>query len=480
MSSVPDPDERNSVVWGTWDKVRGQRPEEVVALSKFSADRFERSTGHCSFTEHDTVDADGNPRKYGLRELVKIVREHSKHERNGYFPAIVQHHTPDKPSDPVPDVIGYSGLQRLGMFDRDNPRWAIFSDEFHMPDAKAELAKKPYRSVELLRFKDGRMRFHPIAAVGAESPRLLMPTKYSHSHAPGKFGQTLVNGALVEKYTVAAAYAGGSNSFVKKPVKYTEGDAMDDQGTTQLLAMLQETPQFKFLTRLMEEYEAEQAANAAPAGDPTVPPPGLGDAPPPPAAPPVPASAAPAGDDLADLQDLLGQDDPPKPTAPPPADKPPEKNTVASNPNVVSQEKYTALHNTLAKQSERLVALERIATDATRRQKITELASKFPMIVDADEEAKTCLYSLGSQMSDDQFNAHVATVEKYSQRMADSPMIPRGEMPERYIAQSQTEKYEARLAEEVVKVHADIVRRENRQPSYEEVEAEAKKRLGGK
>jgi len=485
MSSVPDPDERNALVWGTWDKVRGQRPEEAVALSKFSADRFERSAGHCNFTEHETVDRDGNPRKYGLRELATIVREHSKHERNGYFPAVTAHHTPDDPGGKQPDVLGYSGLQRLGMFDRDNPKWAIFSDEFHIPDAKAELARKPYRSVELLRFRDGRMRFHPVAAVGAESPRLLMPTKYTQ----GKFDELNVEGAVIERYTVAAAFPGGSNTFVKKPVKYsTEGDSQMPE-VTEIMAALQETPQFKFLTRLMEEFEAEQAAAAnggMPAADPNAPPAAPAPAPgaPPPAAPAAPAAP---GDDLADLQDLLGPEEPSNPTAPPPADKPPEKNTVAHNPNVVSLQKYNALHEShqkliaqTAKQHGRLEALERSATDANRRSKLTELAGKFPGIVDVDEEAKLCLYSLGAQMSDEQFNAHVGTVEKYAQRFADSPMIPRGEMPERYIAQTDAEKYEERLSRESIKIHGEIVRKENRQPSYDECESEAKKRLGAK
>lgn len=483
MQSVPDPEQRNQLVWSTWDKVRGQRPEEAVALSKFSEDRFERSPGICNFVEHETVDRDGNPRKYGLRELAKIVREHSKHERNGYFPAVVQHHTPDEPDGKQPDVLGYSGLQRLGMFDKDSPRWGIFSDEFHHVDAKAELNKKPYRSVELLRFKNGTMRFHPIAAVGAESPRLLMPTKYTQ----GKFDEMNLEGAVVERYTVAAAFPGGSNTFVKKPVKYsTEGDtAMAD--TAELLAMLQETPQFKFLTRMMEEYEAEQASAAndgMPVADPNAPP-----AVPAPGAPPAAPAAPPAapGDDLADLDDLLGPDEPPTPNAPPPADKPPEKNTVAHNPNVVSVEKYNALHAShqkliaqTAKQHGRLEALERSATDANRRSKLTELAGKFPGIVDVEEEGKLCLYSLGAQMSDEQFNAHVGTVEKYAQRFADSPMIPRGELPERYMPQTDTEKYEERLSRESIKIHGEIVRKENRQPSYDECEAEAKKRLSGK
>ena len=473
MSAVPDPDERNQLVWSTWDKVRGQRPEEQVALSKFTADRFERSPGHCSFIEHDTVDRDGNPRKYGVRELAKIVREHSTHERNGYFPAVTAHHTPDDPDGKQPDVLGYSGLQRLGMFDRENPKWGIFSDEFHRIDAKDELARKPYRSVELLRFKDGRMRFHPIAAVGAESPRLLMPTKYTQ----GKYDLLNIDGATVEKYTVAAAYPGGGNTFAKKPVKYsTEGDAQMPE-VAEIMAALQQTPQFQFLTRMMEEYEAEQAAAANPTGmppaDPTAPAPGA-----PPAAPPAAPAPTPAAPPADDLDDLLGPDDS-KPDAPPPADKPPEKNTVANNPNVVSVEKYNALHSALSKQSERLVALERSAADANRQQKLTELAHKFPAVVDLDEERTLCLYSLGSQLSDEQFNAHVATVEKYGQRFEDSAMIPRGELPDRHIARTDTEKYEARLAEEMVKYHSEVARRENRHAKPEECEAEAKKRLAG-
>lgn len=480
---VPDPDERNALVWGAWNAARGQLLEETVAQQKFSADRFDRSNGHCVFVEHETVGSDGQPKKYGLRELAKIVRQHSREARDiGAFPALAAHHTPakDDPNGKEPPVLGYSGNHRLGMIGRENPRWAIFNDEFRLPGASVELSRKPYRSVELWTFKDGRMRFHPIAAVGADAPRLQMPAKYS-----GKFELLSHEGAVVEKYTVAA-YAGGSNTFVKGPVKHTanEGKTMaaDPQLLSDIMAAIAETPQFKFLGRMMEEYEAEKALAAQPAPGAV---PGAG-APAVPAAPASPEPTAPApakpADDLADLSDLLGPDN--SPSSPPAKPGEPEKNTVSTtNPNVVSIEKYRALegsHQNLIKlhgqQNERVQALERRATDADRRQKLSDLAGKYPVFVDAAEEGKACLYSEGANMSDDAFNSHVATIEKYAERMASVPSIPRGALPAS-LAQSEVDKYEQKLSEEAIKIHGEALK-QGRVMDYSTAEAEAKKRLG--
>ncbi len=459
-------------MWQSWAAHRGESGDERVARSKFTADRFEPSAKHCIFAEHETIGSDGQPRKYTVRELTKIVRQHGREARDiGAFPAIASHHTPDRtdPHGKEPDVLGYCGPMRLGMIGRENPRWAIFADEYHLRDSKQVLNTKPYRSVELWTFKDGRMRFHPVAAVGAEAPRLQMPAKYSQ----GQFTVLPHEGATVEKYTVAAM-AAGSNTFTKEPVQYTaDKDSAMEADLPKLMAMLQETPQFKFLTRMMEEYEAEKAStNPAPtAGAPPV-------------SPPTGAAeqfTIKPDDDPDDLDDLLNDSFALAPKKP---GEEPEKHTVKTDPNVVSIDKYNQLHashQSLIKHTkqlhERTATIERRAVDADRREKINSLAAKFPMLVDAEDEAKLCLYSLGSSMSDDQFSHHFATIEKYAEKMAHSPMVPRGALPERSIAQSEVERYEARLSQEAVKVHGEYLA-QGKSPDWNTCEAEAKKRLG--
>ena len=124
-------------------------------------------------------------------------------------------------------------------------------------------------------------------------------------------------------------------------------------------------------------------------------------------------------------------------------------------------EKYTALqasHDNLFKDfgraQERIQHLERRNADLDRRQRLEKLHARFPGLVDVDEECQHALYSLGGSMSDESFDAHIATVEKYAERAAKSQVyIPDGEAP---TMEANPEKYaEAQKVNQLaVKIHA--------------------------
>lgn len=552
LTSIADPEERNATVWAAWEHFRGPSAEREIAAKTFDSSKYSVSHAHCHFAEHETVGRDGKPRKYDLKTLAKIARQHNSEIRDASaFPAISDGHTPDPDaSNPrEPDVLGHAGPYRLGMIGRENPRFALFADEYHRRDSAEVLNRKPFRSVELWTFKDGRQRFHPIAAVGAEAPRLLMPARYTQN--TGKYDQYQHEGASVERYTVAAigpvekydaaggAMPGGGSTFTKAfgddgdagqktdyaaqaPVAPTSNpDIVRD-----VLTALSATPEFTYLRKCMAEEEAMAGDSLAAANDL-----GSGD-----------LDAAGSGGDLPggmganapgdDLDDLDDDGQPPDGGAPIDTDdlddldetggpsdsdsdkdkgKPPfghhsegkekkDKHSMANNPNVVSvekftevvnenkelREKYTALHSSHEslmgdhkKLHDRVQTVERRATDEVRAAKIAGWAEKYSLAINPEEARKECLYSEGSNMTDAEFERYGQLIDKIGSQFSNSPMIPRGAMPERYTNRQQgdVEKYEERLSQLAVEYHSEQMKI-GKSPSYAECQAEAKKRIG--
>lgn len=535
LRELPDPEERNAAVKHSWRTHRGPLPEEAIADKTFGPEKYDRSDDHCVFVEHETVASDGSPRKYDLKALAKIVRNHNKEIRDVQaFPSISEHHTPD-PGDTngkEPALLGFSGPFRLGQIGHDKPRWAIFSDEHRLKEAAAKFSQKPFRSVELWTFKNGQMRFHPIAAVGVEAPRLLMPAKYSAKTSPIR--HTTHRGAPVEKYTVgavavekyeagAAVMPGGGNTFARR-TDYAGGGSMAPEDIAGIMAAISETPEFQFLRTLMTQQDAqglddgmggdpamggdELGGDPAMGGEPDAG--GLGDdmgagdmgddmgddmGPP---MPEVDGDGEDEGDldldgdgdmdqaddDLDDdLSDLDGGDEGDSDQFPDEDEDPDMTKNTQTRAGGASLERYTALqrsHNELVekygKVYERLGVLERERTDAVRGKAIQELAAAHPFAVLKDEEEKACLYSLGSKMTDEQFRDRYTLLKTTAERFTNSPMIPVGAMPTRQIPQSEPEKYTQKVAELAVKIHTANVTA-GRTSDFATCEAEAKKRL---
>ncbi len=167
---------------------------------------------------------------------------------------------------------------------------------------------------------------------------------------------------------------------------------------------------------------------------------------PPPSAKPqlyAPNQAAPPTEDpLADLNDVLGiQPGPPQqqpvpgngmpyPPTPgkPMADDEQEygmryRHSLAYSDSDLARENYAL--------SQRLMQVEQQSADSDRRRRLAELAHRYPGLVDADEESRVCLYSMGANISDGAFNKHLATIEKFALRAAPrmAERIPTGVLP---------------------------------------------------
>jgi hypothetical protein len=213
-----DPDDFNNGVWATWRHYRGPTEEERLAERYFAPDKYQHVPGVCVFAEHKTTTASGEKRNYKLRDLARIVRGNNDRISDvGAFPALSDGHTsnPDDANPRDPKILGYAGNYRLGRIGRKNPRWAIFQDEYHRKDAADVLQQKPRRSVELWTFNDGRAHFDPIAAIGAEAPRLPLPQRFT---------QFAYQGANVERYTCSGGgYGMAGMAFVPRGPQQKKG-----------------------------------------------------------------------------------------------------------------------------------------------------------------------------------------------------------------------------------------------------------------
>ena len=219
-----DPDQFNRAVWDTWRKYRGPTDEEKIAGQYFSPEKYRVVPSVCVFAEHQTTTAKGEPRNYDLDYLSRIVAGNNDRIADvGAFPALAEDHTsnPGDPNPRDPQILGYAGNYRLGRIGRKEPRWAVFQDEYQLKDSATVLDRKPRRSVELWTFKDGRAHFDPIAALGAEAPRIALPMRY----------QQFEHGdASVERYSYAGndTVPAAGNTFVQsvgnKKDKYSADD----------------------------------------------------------------------------------------------------------------------------------------------------------------------------------------------------------------------------------------------------------------
>jgi len=191
-------DDKQAQCFQQWRSVRGETPIERKAIQRFSNDQFMRVRDVPIFAEHTTRDRDGDVVVYDRNALAAIAQRcNDRIHDTGDFSPITDGHTPDKAQAAagaaMPDVLGYSGPYRLGKIGNKTPRWAIFTDEWwHREDAD-RLRKLRRRSPEV--WLEERMEdrfFDPIAALGAETPRLDMGmTRFARRF----------DGQVVEKYT---------------------------------------------------------------------------------------------------------------------------------------------------------------------------------------------------------------------------------------------------------------------------------------
>ena len=415
------------MIWDAWDNSQGPSRGRQLARQKFPAERFAFSPAHCHFAEHDKIEPTGQTKHVGLQDLVTILNENNSQilDREN-FQAITLGHTSDHPTAKDPDVIGFAGPYRLGMIGHEKPVFAIFGDEYHRKDRLHDVQSAPRRSIELNTLRStGQRWFDPIAALGAKAPRLAMPAKYGASAD-----------AEIERYSVVAPayFPGGSNTNVDKThydqeTNFSQEDQMNtqsisDQDIAAIVAAIEQMPEIQFI-RSMPQFVTQGAGPGGGdlgGGAPSAPAPGgaMGGA---------PDEAQPMGGGDEDLTPLEDDDD---------MNQKPQQ---FSAQNYVDVDRYQArinqLENALRQQmgtiSQMTAAMEsehRNASDVRRQSRLETLSSRYG-VIDCDEELEKCLYSAGSEMSDQEFDKHCDSLEKIGSRadaMAGS-VIPRGELP---------------------------------------------------
>lgn len=481
LISVPEPTERNHVIWEAWSAAFGDT-ERQRADVRFAKTQYEKKPDVCYFSEHETssTGADGQPmvRRYDATKLREIIDENNGRIADvDAYPTIIDRHTaPSGTRDPSPpETLGVAGPLRLGMIGRLNPRFAIFADEYVRRDKLAKIADKGGRSVEVLTQKStGKSYLNPIAAI-SEAPRLPLPVQFSFGHDSDE---------IVERYTAiapysmtAAAFPSGGNThhsqFGKPDNDSMSNYASDEnspdsqnpsqpptepamQGNEQLVRQIIDGI---MNTEQMQWVSQQMTAGGTPTGgaEPTPQTPPTQNANPSPAPAGGPSQQFGGGGSPMQRYDVEGED---------------EMTTERYQALVDGQQQ---LVNELAASNSRVAQLEVSKADAERSSRLRELASRVP--INLDSELDRCLYSAGSSMDDDRFDDHFDTIEMYAAKAIEQmPMVPTGVMPKNKEGDRETAKYQAQESSLIRTLHNDYVN-QGIVKSYPELKAEAKQQL---
>lgn len=443
MASVPDPDQRNEMVWRAWDQFNGNKLR-AKARNYFPPERYRHVESIPIFYEHETLGRDKTVHRYDVNELTRMCKALNDRSDTNCYSAIASHHTSDqlKGPDVEPETIGYAGVYRLGMIGTDNPKWGIFADEFHRNDRLEVFNARRRRSVEVLRFKDGRPPIlDPIATLGVDSPRLNLPVaRY----------EAVSDDGVIERYSfMSMASVGGSSSFVPKTQyggnDYSMpggGDEMpsqrkpfdsDPQGSAmgpmapgaikQVLDGLRSLPEFAMMREIagmlphMKDLIQQRTLGIS---DKLGPDPQAG-AMPPAMDPPMPMNPPmPNGGDNLQLPPQAGMQKPPMvppaPTSQPgpvaPLPPPEKKEPYSIEGNEVTPERYAAL------EQENVAMREKFSEVMAQNQ---ELAEKYSTISEANKmmmgeykQLRTAVANLEKiKMDSDRKDAINELVEKY-------------------------------------------------------------------
>jgi hypothetical protein len=211
-------DGAQSLAFSLWDEHHGEHPLLGIASGRFGREQFQRTELSPIFSEHTStaekriVDPEtGQPEIKRVttiydRNALEAVANRCNHriEDTGDFPPLTEGHTPTQEQlargAKQPDVLGYSGPFRVGLIGNKDPRWAIFAHEWHDKSARDRLARLRRRSPEVWLEEKMEDRFlDPIAALGAETPRLDMGlTRFNR---PGRRVGEFADGRIVAKYS---------------------------------------------------------------------------------------------------------------------------------------------------------------------------------------------------------------------------------------------------------------------------------------
>ena len=415
LSTIPNTAERNRQCFEAWARHTGE-PEVSEARRYHKQEEFTERRNIPVFEEHELPPvklSGGQFRKgvkydrYALASICKNMNEQLADV--GKCCPITNGHTSDNRNDPEPEVLGYTGAYRLGMIGNKKPRFAIFADEYHRRDRENILNGRRGRSVEVLPLPDVHKRtFYPIAALGADEPRLNLP--------PARYFRRPNDNVEVERYQMAMP--GGNATFMPSD-KY--GDDPNDRSEQALSRKQIESLMQAFLASSMGQYILMKMQEDGQAGAPEAlphSPPEMADMPvddpamdgqpdpnqPPGAAPP----AAPSPNMPAGPPQGAGPAPPKPPMAGGQSPKPFDKGT---KPMVEDTDKYSKSFEALTARLDALEAenrsLKAKLTGSERYSKLANLKQKGYEFDLTEELGKV------SAQSDEQFTQHCGTIEKY-------------------------------------------------------------------
>lgn len=531
LRTIPDPYKRNQAVWTAWESAHGD-PVADRASEYFPPDKYRYvPKSVCYFREHTASKPGKKPRVYDFNVLASIVDAANEKCDSDSYSAIASHHNgPLKGPDNEPVITGYMGEHRLGMIGRNKPIFAVFVDEYHDKQHAKMFDERRRRSVEVLQHIDGRPPFFdPVALLGSEPPRLPLPVA-QYQADPSEFeSYSYVSDFAESDQYSDFSQAGGSNTFIpgghNRRDNYQEPSSMNSSLTPEDIAAitnaLMATPQMQFVSQMMEQGGQQPGMGQ---------PPGMGQM-----DGSDPAMGQPAGqmgqqpgmggDDLS-LQDQgnlpaasnsnqFSQQNYMNPLHQPPRGLTSAPSSMAGGGGAYSQhysatsngdddamsaEHYAALENEFYSMQEKYSALEsnnsklvksnmqmveEVAKtrkmvaelqarneDSDREMVIRDLYSRYPHFVVPDEELDRCLYSRGSQMSSEEFQAHVADVDKYAKRSpVATAMVPAGSFGNKPVGNN----FEAQIADIVVEKYSAAINSGSYDQTYESIEAEVRK-----
>jgi hypothetical protein len=506
MAVVPDPMQRNQVVWDAWDATHGN-PDRERAEMHFAPEQFEHRRNVCLWHEHETVTRDPSTgedviKRNDIERIKAIVRENNLRiaDTDSYSAIVDKHTLPSGKRDPIPPrTIGFAGPYRIGMIGRITPKFALFGDEHRRRDEAHTFRDRPRRSVEVLTLRaNGRSYIDPIAAL-SEAPRLPLPVQYGFD---GEDGHRDI-------YEAVAAFPGG-NTFIpggsdkekdrydtesipgssppQNPREKAKPMALQPEDITQILEAIQSTPQFQFLIEMMAQAGGPAgggdgspvgAGMPMPGGSPQPPAPGAGGFPQSAGMGPPAMGQQPQGEEEKfACGPKYGAGSMPAGGMGGMAAQYMTNRFAAGEGDEMSSEQYQAIQGELESVTEHYQALaadhrqlmqEHAAlkrgfaevrmreVDANRRNQIRELASQYPHFIDSDREESKCLYSAGSEMTDEDFDSHLEDLSHYAAKNpAPSGMIPQGVFPERSRS-FETERYEAEVTSRSVEIYTEAL-----------------------
>ncbi len=179
--AVPSVNARTTLVLSLWGESPSGRELRDKAAARFPAEAFTHCGPRCVFLEH-TIPAradGGRPEivydRSALQKLVDWANYRIANSDN--FSVLSNGHTPSQQERaagaPMPEVLGYAGPFYLGQLGDLDPKWAIYADEWIHNEDQSRFAKLQRRSPEVWVDEPlERRTMDPIAALGAETPRL--------------------------------------------------------------------------------------------------------------------------------------------------------------------------------------------------------------------------------------------------------------------------------------------------------------------